>query len=973
MKITHVTPASKRIGNAWLPRLDGRTRAVLHWAAFGITWGLLALFAFVTGMAIGWLLLAAVVLGAGPSFADLEIALPVLILTVVLAWLAGKLAGSMRKAGLFVGGVIGLVLIGFAIWAPAYPVKALYLARQIAWGPSDVTDYLDFPERAVANAAPNFHFKEAADPGLFKMVEYTSGGETRQADLEKFLESTNTTSFIVIKDDTILYEGYFNGYERDSIVTSFSMAKSFTSALVGIAIEEGYIGGVDDLMIEYLPEMKGRGLDDLTIRHLLNMSTGIRYDSDDEISFVQDMFQFTDDGKSYSYPDLRDQALNLQPSKEPVGAEFNYNNYHPQLLGMILERTTGMPPATYLQEKIWKPLGMEYPASWSLDSEKSGFELMTAGINGRAIDFARFGRLFLNKGNWEGSQVIPEAWVQESTSPDPADNRPWHSYIDWQEAGGYYRYLWWGVFRPDGGYDFAAHGHLGQLIYVAPKERMIVVRFGIDEGGVDWWDQVARGLIDQAAGTPEAEGPAGMRRVTTEEKGFDSGKLAKGLLEIQKKGIAINSLMMIHNDEVFLDAYFYPYDGSIYHDLASVTKSVTTTLIGIAAGQGKLDLDSPVLSFFPGYTFANLDERKERMTVRDLASMRSGLECGYNDDEPTLKEMRATQDWVQFALDQPMKNEPGKYFSYCGMSMHLLSAIVTQVTGMPALEYAKANLFGPLGIEEVYWPADPQGNNHGWGDLSLYPSDMAKLGTLFLHRGRWGEQQIFPAEWVDEAMQPYSTITGRKEYYGYGWWISPEGEDPAYFLAAGNSGQRIQVFPDRDLIFVTTGSGFEFDQVVPYIVAALADGPLPPNPAGQDKLEEALKTIVKGPAPKAVPPLPEIASAVSGKTFVFGPECGIMRSASLDLEDPAEAVFTLDVVNEPYPRVSGVGLDGILRKSRAGRPVLARGEWWDAHTFAIEYYEGPGISYLKFVFHFKEDGGLILDLAGIAKCEGRME
>jgi CubicO group peptidase (beta-lactamase class C family) len=250
-------------------------------------------------------------------------------------------------------------------------------------------------------------------------------------------------------------------------------------------------------MIDYLPEMKGRGLDELTIRQLLNMSSGIRYVSDDEVSFAVDMFQFTDDGKSYSYPDLRDQALHLQPGDVPIGAEFNYNNYHPQLLGMILERTTGKSPSAYLQEKVWSKLGMEYPASWSLDSEESGFELMTAGINGRAIDFARFGRLFLNRGSWEGQQIISESWVLESTSPDPTDNRRWNSYPEWQaEHNGYYKYLWWGMARPDGGYDYSAHGHHGQRIYVAPQEDIVVVRFGTSEGDVDW-DIAIRFLIDQ--------------------------------------------------------------------------------------------------------------------------------------------------------------------------------------------------------------------------------------------------------------------------------------------------------------------------------------------------------------------------------------------------------------------------------------------------------------------------------------------
>lgn len=196
---------------------------------------------------------------------------------------------------------------------------------------------------------------------------------------------------------------------------------------------------------------------------------------------------------------MRSLALELPPSKEPVGAAFNYNQYHPLLLGLILERTTGQSVAGYLEEKIWRPLGMEFPATWSLDSAEHGFEKMESGINGRAIDFAKFGRLFLNNGNWNGGQVVSERWVLESTAPDPNDNRPWLSDEEWKDAGGYYKYLWWGMPRPQGGYDFTARGHLGQRISIFPADRVIIVRFGIDEGGVDSWDQIIKTVADRVS------------------------------------------------------------------------------------------------------------------------------------------------------------------------------------------------------------------------------------------------------------------------------------------------------------------------------------------------------------------------------------------------------------------------------------------------------------------------------------------
>ena len=464
-------------------------------------WGLLLFMLLLTALLGGWVLLTVVLLGSGPG-ADMEepvlaILLILLALTCGLAWLAARYVSSARTVVWTLRTILALLFVSATTWALSSPDRALFLARQMAWAESDVWDYQKFPERVVSNGLPAFRFQENLRPDLFQtmIVEYTSVGEPKQANFEDFLRSSETTSFIVIKDDAILYEGYFNGYARDSIVTSFSMAKSFTSALVGIAIDEGYIGSVDDPMVYYLPELRGKGLDSVAIRHLLLMSSGTRYVADDEISGVAELWPFSDDTLSYYYPNLRSQALSVVPDGKQPGTEFNYNNYNLLLLGMILERATYRPVAEYLQEKLWKPLGMEYPASWSLDSEDSGFEKMESGINGRAIDFTKFGRVFLNNGNWDGRQIISEKWVRESTSPDPNDKRYWRTAPGWKESDGYYKYLWWGKLKPDGGYDFMAQGHLGQMIYVSPEANAIVVRHGISDGGVDRWDDVLASVI----------------------------------------------------------------------------------------------------------------------------------------------------------------------------------------------------------------------------------------------------------------------------------------------------------------------------------------------------------------------------------------------------------------------------------------------------------------------------------------------
>lgn len=473
-------------------------RRVTRVLLIALAWLFLAFFIAVFGTVLHWSFLAAIIAGAAPVMEAAGIMIVSAVMIGILSWLMARYVMSSHAVAFGVASLLVLVLLLQTAAALARPDDAVFLARSVGWGDSDVRDYEKFPERTIDNAPPVFDFKQDPSPQLFEAIEYTVDGETMQQDLDELIASTETTSLIVIRDDKILYEGYANGYSRDSIVTSFSTAKSVTSALVGIAIDEGYIDSVDDPVIRYLPETGGRGYDEMTIRDLLLMSSGIRFVPQDAKSAIGEMWIFHDEALSYYYPDMRKMALELPASEEPVGEVFNYNQYHPLLLGLILERTTGRPVTTYMEEKIWKPLGMEFPASWSLDSEGHGFEKMESGLNGRAIDFARFGVLFLNEGRWNDRQIVSSDWVRESTAPDPDDTRPFKVDQEWKEKGGYYKYMWWGKTRPDGSYIFYAFGHLGQIIAVSPVDRVVVVRFGIDDG-LDSWDEVCEQLIDMAS------------------------------------------------------------------------------------------------------------------------------------------------------------------------------------------------------------------------------------------------------------------------------------------------------------------------------------------------------------------------------------------------------------------------------------------------------------------------------------------
>jgi CubicO group peptidase (beta-lactamase class C family) len=352
-----------------------------------------------------------------------------------------------------------------------------YLTRTIFWGESDYKDHEKFPARTIHNGPSVSRFdKLPADNRYASQIEAIARDTNNGESLEEYLDASGTTAFLVIHDDRLLYERYFDGYDESSIHTSFSMAKSFASALVGIAIDEGHINSVNEPITNYIPELleKDERFESITIRHLLTMSSGIKYEEGGDLPWSEE----ADDTKTYYATDLRKLALENSRIEGKPGEYFEYNNYNPLLIGMVLERATGMSVSRYLQQKLWKPMGMEADGSWSLDSTENGFEKMESGVNARARDFARFGMLFAEEGNWEGRQLISRGWVEESTradtSTDPSQD---------------YQYFWW-VNTPEGeSYHFSARGNYGQYIYVAPEKDLMIVRLGKEEGekGYDYW------------------------------------------------------------------------------------------------------------------------------------------------------------------------------------------------------------------------------------------------------------------------------------------------------------------------------------------------------------------------------------------------------------------------------------------------------------------------------------------------------
>ncbi|MEA3505355.1 MAG: serine hydrolase, partial [Bacteroidota bacterium] len=270
-----------------------------------------------------------------------------------------------------------------------------------------------------------------------------------------------------VKSDTILYEKYFNNYNQESVVTTFSIAKSFVSSLIGIAISEGYIDNVNDPITKYLPYIDKEEFADLTIKNLLNMRSGL----DANEGYYN---PFGDVAKYYYGTNLKKYLTKIK-KKETPGKHYEYLSVNTQLLADIIEHTTKKSVSQYLQEKIWEPLQMESDATWSIDSKRNKTVKAYCCINAKARDFAKFGRLYLNKGKWNGKQIVPEEWVYNSS----------HATNNSKTRLGYfYSYQWRGT--DDGA--FFARGLLGQYIFVYPKYDFIAIRFGKDYGDVNWID-----------------------------------------------------------------------------------------------------------------------------------------------------------------------------------------------------------------------------------------------------------------------------------------------------------------------------------------------------------------------------------------------------------------------------------------------------------------------------------------------------
>jgi CubicO group peptidase (beta-lactamase class C family) len=309
-------------------------------------------------------------------------------------------------------------------------------------------------------------------------------------------------------------------------------------------------------------------------------------------------------------------------------------------------------------------------------------------------------------------------------------------------------------------------------------------------------------LIASPAAGQAADEPAWMVQ-PPEAFGFDYDALDRAFQRAQ--GLApLNSLLIARNGSIVAEEYYRGMSPNGDTNIKSASKSVLSALVGIALEEGHLDsLDQPIASFFSDYLDGHTDPRKQQITLRNLLTMRAGLESTSFGD--SYGRWVTSDNWVEYALDRPLRSTPGTDMTYSTGTSHIVSALLTRATGMSTKAFAQSRLFDPLGIAPPSWQQDPQGIYFGGNNMALSPRDLFKFGQLYLDGGRSNGQQVLPADWVDTSTGEYVFQTRHGYRYGYFWWTETFGGVQTHF-AWGYGGQYVYVIPELDMVVVCTSS-----------------------------------------------------------------------------------------------------------------------------------------------------------------------
>lgn len=376
-------------------------------------------------------------------------------------------------------------------------VKRLSYATSLFSGKEQYENFAKVPDMfPVTTLKPADTPHEWKSSSLETLPEsYVHLGTARQT--ANFLSETDTSAMIVIKDGQIRYENYWLTGGRNTSWPSWSVAKSYVSALIGIAIEEGLIKSVQDPITDYLPELNGSGYDGVSIKDILQMSSGARW-NEDYSDFKSDINRL---GRIIALGGSLDKFSTQIGPDLPPGTYNRYNSADTQVLGRLIVAVSGFSLSEYMDQKLWKPLGAESNGHWLVDNK--GMEMAFAGFNATARDYAKLGQLYLNKGKWNGKQIIPNDWVNASVTPDAPHLMPGDNPASNNDFG--YGYQWWVLDGDEG--EYTAMGVYNQFIYINPARNIVIVKlsansqFGVTDDQESYRDQETISLLRQIART----------------------------------------------------------------------------------------------------------------------------------------------------------------------------------------------------------------------------------------------------------------------------------------------------------------------------------------------------------------------------------------------------------------------------------------------------------------------------------------
>ncbi|KQS41268.1 hypothetical protein ASG14_01970 [Pedobacter sp. Leaf194] len=370
-----------------------------------------------------------------------------------------------------------------------------YLFRVLKYRTPDAATYKEFPQALVRKSDSVFHFHRAKNMRNDLDTLKVQDGENRLVPFEDYFTKGNLNAFLVIRNDSVLYEKYSAGYSDSTLTSIFSGAKSMVSILLGKALADGKIKSLNERVTTYIPELKANSaFKHITIKNLLDMKSGLEFQ--DALGGIVQAF-FSDEAKYYYTHDMKAELMKVKLVNAP-GTVWKYKSIDPILLGWVLEQATGQTVAQYFEKNIWKKIGTEHNASWGLD-HVNGLANTASRFQVTAVDLAKVGRLYLNLGRYNAKQIIPEEWVRESTQ---LGNEKPSSAKGWQKSA--HHHLWWIPQEGEHG-DYAAEGMLGQRLYVDPKTNTIIVQFAEKGAGNYPYRKISRYLAGLPFRYPKAE------------------------------------------------------------------------------------------------------------------------------------------------------------------------------------------------------------------------------------------------------------------------------------------------------------------------------------------------------------------------------------------------------------------------------------------------------------------------------------